>query len=86
MGHVARLLEREGIPTVTIAVAAFRPRMEVMLLPRLLLTQHPMGRPVGAPGDVEEQRATILAALDLLAQTENGGTIKVHTGRYRPGH
>ena len=74
VGHVARLLEAAGIATVVIAVRAFRPRLEVMTLPRVMLTPHLMGRPLGAPGDREEQRAIVLAALNLLEKAEQGGT------------
>jgi hypothetical protein len=38
-----------------------------MGLSRSLITQHPMGRPLGAPGDGSRQRAVVEAALGLLA-------------------
>lgn len=75
VGHVARLLEEAGIATVIIAVRAFRDQLEAMTLPRVILTPHLMGRPLGAPGDAIKQRATILAALDLLENAKRGGTI-----------
>lgn len=75
VGHIARAFEEAGIPTVIIAAAAFRPRMEPMTLPRLVLTPYPMGRPLGAPHDVTGQRTTLLAALDLLASATEAGTI-----------
>ncbi len=84
VGHVARLLEQAGIPTVIIAARPFRPRLEGMQLPRLLLTPHLLGRPVGAPGDKAGQRKTVLAALELLEKAEGGGTIVELPGRYRP--
>jgi hypothetical protein len=55
-----------------------------MQLPRLLLTPHLMGRPIGAPGDEERQLATIGAALDLLENAEANDTIAKMPGRYRP--
>ena len=58
-----------------LGVQAFRPRLEVMRVPRLLLAHHPMGRTLGAPGDRARQRAVILAALDLLETAEEGGMI-----------
>jgi len=82
VGHVARLLEEAGISTVIIAARAFRPRLEVMTLPRLLLTPHLMGRPLGPPGDCERQRATILAALALLESATEAGTIVELEGTY----
>ncbi|MCJ7626102.1 MAG: hypothetical protein MUO76_21630 [Anaerolineaceae bacterium] len=84
VGHVARVFEGAGISTVIVAVKAFRSSLEVMALPRVLLTPHPMGRPLGAPGDRERQRAVILAALDLLAEAQEGGTIIELPGRYHP--
>jgi hypothetical protein len=84
VGHLARLLEEAGIATVIIAVQAFRSRMEPMRLPRVLYTPYPMGRPVGAPGDVDGQRAAVERALDLLSQARNGGTTVEFGGQYRP--
>jgi hypothetical protein len=76
VGHVARLLEEAGIPTVIIAVMAFRRRMEMMTLPRVLLTPHIMGRPIGYPGDRESQHQTLLAALRLFENADGVGTIE----------
>lgn len=33
---------------------------------RAVIPEHPMGRPLGAPHDVERQRQVIQAALELL--------------------
>lgn len=82
VGHVARLLEAAGIATVVIAVGAFRDRMKGMILPRVLVTPHPMGRPVGAPGDVARQRAVIRAALTLLESADHAGTMLDLGGEY----
>jgi hypothetical protein len=78
-------MEEAGIPTVVIGVRAFRERLAGMALPRLVTTPHPMGRPLGAPGDREGQRATILAALDLLVDAKENGTIRDLTRPYRYG-
>jgi len=75
VGHVARLLEADGIATVVIAVTAFRDRLQAMSLPRLVLTPHLMGRPLGMPGDKERQRASLLAAFELLEQATHGKTV-----------
>ena len=75
VGHFARLLETVGIATVIVAARAFKPRMEVMALPRLLLTPHLMGRPLGLAGDVETQRAVLKTALNLFGSATTGGTI-----------
>lgn len=75
VGHLARLLETAGIATVIVAAQAFRPRMEIMALPRLLLTPHLMGRPLGLAGDAEGQRAVLEAAFILLETATTGGTV-----------
>ena len=75
MGHVARLLEASGIPTVVIAVKIFLPRLAPMKIPRLVLTSHPFGRPLGAPGDRQKQREVIVAALRLLETATRGDSI-----------
>jgi len=75
VGHAARLLEAAGIPTVIVAVRAFRPRMEPMNLPRLLLTPNLMGRPLGLAGDAKGQHLVLSAAFDLLEMATGGGTI-----------
>jgi hypothetical protein len=75
VGHIARLLETAGIPTVIVAVQSFRKRLEMMTVPRALLTPHLMGRPIGRPGDRESQKRVLQAALHLLETADQGGTI-----------
>ncbi len=75
VGHIARLLEEAGVPTVIVAIKAFRQRIEVMKPPRLLLTPHALGRPLGKPHDVARQKAVLVAALKLLQEAEQGNTI-----------
>jgi len=75
VGHIARLLEAAGIPTVIVAVQSFRKRLEMMTVPRALLTPHLMGRPIGRPGDREQQQSVIQAVLELLETADQGGTI-----------
>jgi hypothetical protein len=77
------LLEADGIPTVIIVVKAFLPRLDPMKVPRLVLTHHPMGRPLGAPGDRERQRDVIIAALKLLETATQGNTIVELAEPYR---
>ena len=69
------MLEAAGISTVIVAVRAFRPRLEAMRVPRLVVTPWPMGRPLGLPGDIATQRATIVAALRLLETADRGGSV-----------
>ncbi len=59
-------MEQAGIPTVSVYVRAFGHLPELMGLSRSLITRHPMGRPLGAPGDHGRQRAVVEAALALL--------------------
>lgn len=75
VGHVARLLEEAGIATVIVASDAFRARLESMAVPRLLVTPHPMGRPLGPPGDHARHREVLRAALALLERGERSGTV-----------
>jgi hypothetical protein len=69
------LLEEAGIPSVIIAVRAFRRRFEELRVARAILTPYIMGRPLGFPGDNEGQRAILLAAFDFLENSKTGGTI-----------
>ena len=82
VGHVARLLEDAGIPTVIIAVQAFAVRMRMMTLPRVLLTPHLMGRPLGPPGNEARQLETITAALKLLESATAAGTVETMSDGY----
>ncbi len=62
---------------------AFRQRLEAMRAPRVLVTRHIMGRPLGAPWDTERQRNVILAALGLLSSAQANGTIVELPEAYR---
>ena len=79
------MIEAAGIPTVVVFVRAFRHIAVEMGLPRVVVTQNPMGRPLGAPGDVERQGAVIDAAFSILERATEGGSIVDLTARYRPG-
>ena len=70
-------IEAVGIPTVTVYVEAFLPTAQLLKPPRVLLTPHIMGRPLGFPHDHKTQRAIILAALRLLESVANAPTLKV---------
>ena len=80
VGHLARIIEEAGIASVIIAVSAFRSRFEEMHVARALITPYIMGRPLGFPGDIEGQRAILLAALDLLVNAKSGRTIADYAG------
>ena len=66
MGHVQRAVESAGIPTVSVSVRAFSHIPALMGMSRVLVTDHPLGRPLGRPGDAERQRAVIERALGLF--------------------
>ena len=85
VGHVARALEEGGIPTVTIQIRAFRHHAERMRLPRVVVTNHLLGRPMGAPHDAERQRHVLRTAFDLLDGAREGGTIVDLPEPYRAG-
>ena len=70
VGHVQRAIETAGIPTTSVYVQSFGHIPGLMSLPRSVITQHPMGRPLGAPGDGERQRAVVERALELLSAPE----------------
>jgi hypothetical protein len=82
VGHLARLLEGAGIATVIIAARAFRRRLEAMTLPRVLITPHLMGRPLGAPGDHETQQLAVVTALQLLQHAEDVGAVTELSGAH----
>ena len=83
VGHVARAVEEVGIATTTIMVEAFGHRAAEMMTPRTLLTRFPMGRPLGAPNDVERQRDVIRTAFGLLETATEPGTIVRYPHAYR---
>ena len=76
VGHVARLLEEAGIPTVVVASEIFSKQLEAMSLPRVLLTPFLMGRPIGQPNDQDGQMAIIKKGLNLLERAEKSGTME----------
>ena len=70
VGHVQRAIETAGIPTVGVYVRSFGHLPDLMGVARALITRHPMGRPLGAPGDTERQRAVVHTALTMLEHDE----------------
>ena len=64
MSLVARHLEEAGIPTVIVGSA--QDIVETAGVPRFVFVDYPLGNPIGRPGDIAEQRATVQAALELL--------------------
>ena len=82
VGHVARAFEEAGVPTTAIYVSAFRHVAVEMALPRVLITRHPFGRPVGPAHDSERQLAVVTAALDLVNTATEGRSIREMPGAF----
>jgi hypothetical protein len=82
VGHLARAFEVAGMATVAVFIGAFRHVAEHMKVPRTVITRHPMGRPLGAPGDGVRQRQAALAALRLLEEAHGGSSIIELPERY----
>jgi len=83
VGHVARVFEAAGIPTVVIAIATFAERIKPMQIPRLLLTPFLMGRPLGAPHDKERQLDVLRRGLDLLETAVSTPTVAHYPQPFR---
>ncbi len=75
VGHIAREFEAVGMATVVIAVKSFEPRVRMMSLPRVLLTSHLLGRPLGNPFDEKGQADILKQAIDLLENATANGTV-----------
>jgi len=75
VGHIARGFEESGISTVVIAVKPFARRLEIMSLPRVLLTDNLIGRVLGSPHSRDYQRRVLERAIDLLCSAEQNGTV-----------
>lgn len=75
VGHTARVLEEAGIPTVCVFIRAFRHHAYNLKVPRVLITQHMLGRTIGSPGDIETQRHVVKSALELLETAKTANTV-----------
>lgn len=61
---------------MVIAIKSFEVRMKMMSLPRVVLTNELLGRPMGAPLDTARQTEVLEAALDLLRTAEANGAVR----------
>ena len=66
MGLIQSVIERSGIPTVSVTVC--KELTEKVRPPRALFVDRTFGYPLGAPSDADLQRLIILAALALLSR------------------
>ena len=73
MSLLARYLEEHGIPTVVIATA--RDIVETCRVPRFLFVDFPLGNPCGEPWQVDQQQEIFQTALNLLADSTEGGIV-----------
>lgn len=67
MGLIQSILEREGIPAVSVSL--LREVTEKVDPPRVLFVDRPLGYPLGEPGNPALQRAILCQALHLLEET-----------------
>ena len=73
MGLIARHLEANGIATVTFSCA--RDITAAVLPPRSVFLDYPLGSTCGRPDDPANQRAVLLAGLQLLERGRTPGEI-----------
>ena len=73
IGLIARAFETAGIPTATISTGLSI--SQGVGTPRIVYSDMPLGRPLGHPFDIEGQRSTVLAALNLAVSMTVPGTV-----------
>jgi D-proline reductase (dithiol) PrdB len=72
-GLVARVLEENQIPTVTLNL--FKEIAEIVKPPRTLYLRFPYGSPLGQPNNKEQHVDVLKEALELLTKIERPGEI-----------
>lgn len=73
MGLIQSVIERSGIPTVSITL--LREITQKVEPPRALFVNRPLGYPLGAPHDRELQTRIIVRALGMLGQRPESAVI-----------
>jgi D-proline reductase (dithiol) PrdB len=73
VGLVAREIERQGIPTVSISIQ--RELTEKTRPPRAMFLRWPYGHPLGEPFNVAQQRWILLDALRMFVEAKIPGMI-----------
>jgi hypothetical protein len=68
VGLVQRVLEADGIPTVSLSMIPDFTR--AVGVPRLAGIAYPMSRPMGRPGDAHVQRQVLQSLLDVLVSAK----------------
>lgn len=74
MGLIARELEKEGIPTISLSIV--REITEKTPPPRALFMRFPFGHALGEPGAVNQQFDILYRAFRLLFEADRPGTIR----------
>lgn len=69
---------------MAVVVRSFRHVAQEMKYPRAVITQHPMGRPMGPPEDSSTHDLVVAAGLELLTNASAGSAIVELHGPYRP--
>lgn len=73
MGLAAREIEAAGIPTVCLSMI---PALTAATgAPRVAAIEYPLSRPMGMVGDAAGQGAVLRAALEVLANAKEYGTV-----------
>ena len=72
MGLVANVVEAAGIATACLSMIP--PLTRNTGAPRVVGVAHPMGMPMGRPGDAATQRAVLQAALEAAASMTRPGS------------
>jgi D-proline reductase (dithiol) PrdB len=73
VGLIARAIEERGIPTVCVVMN--RDITDNVKTPRALFVRFPYGAPLGPAGNAAVHEAVARAALELLANAAQPGTI-----------
>ncbi len=71
MGLVSRVIEEEGIPTVTLAME------KEVAAPRVAFVPFPYNFPMGEPNERGRHREVALAALALLHELHEPGEVEL---------
>jgi D-proline reductase (dithiol) PrdB len=81
VGLIQRVIEKEGIPTISISLN--RTITEKVNPPRSLLVAFPLGHPMGNPFDKEAQKRLLADGLKYVQTVEEPGTIVDLTSTYK---
>jgi D-proline reductase (dithiol) PrdB len=73
VGLIQREIEKTGIATIGISIV--REFTEKVRPPRTVFLRWPFGHPLGEPGNIRQQRAVILEALQALYTITTPGAI-----------